>query len=105
MTSIIYLYIDIFKLTIDWKENSNMFDIHEMQDLLRHIDTMGQLLVTYTIELIDSERLKLDKDEVSEPLHSMANIIQEKAKAGLKIAEKIEAHLFELKHKHIQNDA
>ena len=36
---------------------------------------------------------------------AMANIIQEKAKAGLKIAEKIEAHLFELKHKHIQNDA
>lgn len=69
--------------------------VMEIQEILFHLHSMGMLLVSHHTELIDSEKLKPDLDDSSEPILTIADIIQEKSKICLDKLGIIEAHFRE----------
>lgn len=68
--------------------------VSEMQQLLFQIHSMSKLLFCHHAELIDSEKLRYEDGDISEPILSIAEIIKEKAEACLEKAVLLEEHLF-----------
>jgi len=47
----------------------------------RHVDSMGNLIARYHTELVDAGLLRVNADETSDPILSIADIVREKATA------------------------
>jgi hypothetical protein len=79
----------------EMNENNFVPELHEIQNALFHLLSMGELLIIHHDDLCNRDLLKHVPGEQHEPILSIADIIQEKAKMCLEKLEALEERCLE----------
>ena len=82
-------------------DKANIGLIGELQRILLHINSMGNLLVSHHTELIDTKQLSPNLGYPSEPILTIADIIEEKSEICLDKLQILEVYFREVDERQI----